>query len=60
MDKNVNSFKDLNIYANASVLFMYLFQILALMRDNKSFQDYPYHVQYDLARCMTYQRYDFI
>lgn len=33
-----------------------LFQILALMRGNTSFQDYPYHVQVQLAQCMTYQR----
>ncbi|XP_060581847.1 uncharacterized protein LOC132738374 [Ruditapes philippinarum] len=32
--------------------------ILALMRDNKSFQDYPCHVQFELARCMTYQSYE--
>ncbi|XP_053398487.1 uncharacterized protein LOC123558054 [Mercenaria mercenaria] len=32
--------------------------ILALMRDNKSFQDYPFHIQFELARCMTYQSYE--
>ncbi|KAL4230392.1 hypothetical protein ACF0H5_010774 [Mactra antiquata] len=32
--------------------------ILALMRGNKSFQDYPYHVQVQLSRCMTYQSYE--
>ncbi|XP_052796214.1 uncharacterized protein LOC128228758 [Mya arenaria] len=32
--------------------------ILALLRDNTSFQDYPFHVQYQLARCMSYQSYE--
>lgn len=26
------------------------------MRGNASFQDYPHHVQVQLAQCMTYQR----
>lgn len=30
--------------------------IMALMRDNASFQDYPVHTQIQLARCMQYQR----
>nr|XP_022320941.1 uncharacterized protein LOC111123119 isoform X1 [Crassostrea virginica] len=32
--------------------------IMALMRDNASFQDYPVHTQIQLARCMQYQSYE--
>ncbi|XP_048778121.2 uncharacterized protein LOC125667329 isoform X2 [Ostrea edulis] len=32
--------------------------IMALMRDNTSFQDYPVHTQIQLARCMQYQSYE--
>ncbi|XP_052280239.1 uncharacterized protein LOC127877948 isoform X2 [Dreissena polymorpha] len=32
--------------------------ILALLRDNTSFQDYPFHVQFQLSHCMTYQSYE--
>ncbi|KAK3100366.1 hypothetical protein FSP39_018822 [Pinctada imbricata] len=32
--------------------------IMALMRDNASFQDYPVHTQIQMARCMEYQHYE--
>lgn len=39
-----------------SIWMVFDWQIMALMRDNASFQDYPVHTQIQLARCMQYQR----